>query len=56
MCAAPLALADVSGGVPALLRGLVVAPFIEGLGQVGSVDLPELLIVVQGCIEVPVFP
>lgn len=52
--ARPVDLGDVGGRVT-LLRRFVVAALVENLRQVGSVDLSELLIVVEGSAEVPVF-
>lgn len=52
--ARPVDLADVGGRVTCL-QLFVVAALIENLRQVGSVDLPELLIVIQSSTEVPVF-
>lgn len=49
-----LRFADVLRGA-ASLRLLVVTALIEDVGQVGSVDLPELLIVIQSSAQVPVF-
>lgn len=50
----PVDLADMGGCVTRLWL-LVVAALIENLRQVGSVDLPELLIIIESCTEVPVF-
>lgn len=52
--ARPVDLADVGGRVTCLWLPAVAA-LVEDLRQVGSVDLPELLIVIQSSIEVPVF-
>lgn len=49
-----LRLADVLRGA-ATLRLLVVMALIEDVGQVGSVNLPELLIVIESSAQVPVF-
>lgn len=54
LCTRPVDLADVGGRV-ARLRLLVVAALVEDLRQVGSVDLPELLEVIESSAEVPVF-
>lgn len=45
---------DVLRGA-ATLRLLVVMALIEDVGQVGSVNLPELLIVIESGAQVPVF-
>lgn len=50
----PVDLAD-SGGCFTCLWLLIVAALVEDLWQVGSMDLPELLIVVQSSTQVPVF-
>lgn len=52
--ARPVDLGDMGGRVPCLQR-FVVAALVENLRQVGSVHLPELLIVIEGGAEVPVF-
>ncbi len=39
----------------ATLRLLVVTALIEDAGQIGSVNLPELLIVIESGAQVPVF-
>ncbi len=49
-----LRLADVLRGA-ATLRLLVVTALIEDAGQIGSVNLPELLIVIESGTQVPVF-
>ncbi len=49
-----LRLADVLRGA-ATLRLLVVTALIEDAGQIGSVNLPELLIVIESGAQVPVF-
>lgn len=49
-----LSLADVLWGA-ATLRLLVVTALIEDVGQVGRVDLPELLIIIESGAQVPVF-
>lgn len=49
----PVVLVDMGGRV-ARLRLLVVAALVEDLWQVGSVDLPELLVIIQSSAEVPV--
>lgn len=54
LCTRPVDLADM-GGCVACLWLLVVAALVEDLRQVGSVDLPELLIIIQSSTEVPVF-
>lgn len=54
LCTRPVDLADVGGRVTCLWL-LVVAALIEDLRQVGSVDLPELLIIIESSAEVPVF-
>lgn len=45
LCTRPVDLADMGGCVTCLWL-LVVAALIEDLRQVGSVDLPELLIII----------
>lgn len=45
LCARPDDLADMGGRVTCLWL-LVVAALIEDLRQVGSVDLPELLVII----------
>lgn len=50
----PVDPADMGGRVTSLWL-LIVPALVEDLRQVGSVDLPELLIVIQSCTEVPVF-
>ena len=45
LCTLPVDLADMGGRV-ARLWLLVVAALVEDLRQVGSVDLPELLIII----------
>lgn len=45
LCARPVDLADVVGRVTCLWL-LVVAALVEDLRQVGSVDLPELLVII----------
>lgn len=52
--ARPVDLGDVGGRV-SCLRLFVVAALVENLRQVGSVDLPQLLVVIEGGTEVPVF-
>lgn len=52
--ARPVDLGDMGGRVTCLWL-FVVAALIENLRQVGSVDLPELLVIVQSSAEVPVF-
>lgn len=52
--ARPVDLADVGGRVTCLWLP-VVAALVEDLRQVGSVDLSELLIIIQSSTEVPVF-
>lgn len=49
-----LQLVEVLGGSTALWL-LVVTALVKYLGQVGSVDLPQLLIVTQSSAQVPVF-
>lgn len=49
-----LRLADVLRGA-ATFRLLVETALIEDVGQVGRVDLPELLIVIESGAQVPVF-
>lgn len=45
LCTRPVDLADMGGRVTCLWL-LVVAALVEDLRQVGSVDLPELLIII----------
>lgn len=52
--ARPVDLGDMGGRVTCLWL-FVVAALIENLRQVGSVDLPELLVIIQSSTEVPVF-
>jgi len=37
-----------------LLRGFVAASFVEGMGEVAGVHLPQLFKVTQGCAQIPV--
>lgn len=50
----PVDLADMGWCVTCLWL-FVVAALVEDLRQVGSVDLPELLIIIQSGTQVPVF-
>lgn len=54
LCTWPVDLADMGGRVTCLWL-LVVAALVEDLRQVGSVDLPELLVIIQSSAEVPIF-
>lgn len=46
LCARPVDPADMGGRVTCLWL-LVIAALVEDLRQVGSVDLPELLVIIQ---------